>query len=189
MREVLIDFSEDSVVGGKQWEHDASELVITVEDNLKNADCYALIFSVAGKKYKYNNIHGSPIRFVLSQELTREVRCSLWVEAKFTDKIVRSSTVYISFEVTPGGKYVEDFMRKTFDAIEGVENRVEKVENIIKNITSFSEESLGSGLGIDEDGKVCVITANRVEEGNDSPISSDAVYQEVGNINALLQEI
>lgn len=189
MREVIIDFSEDSVVGGKQWEHNASELVITVKEELLGALEYYLVFSVAGKKSKTDPIQGHPLRYILPRCYTREVRCSLQVEAVFEDRKVRSDTVYISFEVSPHGKEISDFMMEALNDIEEVENRVEKVENLLKNMTSFSEDNLGSGLGIDKDGKVCVITADKVEEGNKNPISSDAVYQEVGNINALLKEI
>lgn len=189
MREVIIDFSEDSVVGGKQWEHNASELVITVKEELLGALEYYLVFSVAGKKTESEVLQGHPIRYVLPRSYTKEVRCSVQVKAVFENRTVRSDTVYISFEVSPHGKEISDFVMEALNDIEEVENRVEKVENLLKNMNVFSEDSLGDGLGIDENGKVCVVTADKVEEGNKYPISSDAVYQEVGNINALLKEI
>ena len=189
MREVIIDFSEDSVVGGKQWEHNASELVITVKEELLGALEYYLEFVVAGEKTKSNIFYSHPIRYVLCRSLTKEVRCSVQVVAVFETKVLRSNKVYISFEVSPNGKEISDFMCEALNNIEDVENRVEKVENLIKSITSFSKDSLGKGLDIDESGKVYVAVADKVEEGNHNPISSDAVYQEVGNINALLEQI
>lgn len=44
---------------------------------------------------------------------------------------------------------------------------------------------LGDGLKY-EDGKICVDTINKVEEDNTKPITSGAVYAEMGNIELLL---
>lgn len=48
---------------------------------------------------------------------------------------------------------------------------------------------VGAGLNITADGTLSVDTADRAEQDNTRPITSAAVYAEVGNINALLATI
>ena len=48
---------------------------------------------------------------------------------------------------------------------------------------------VGDGLSVNAAGKISVETANAVEEGNMLPVTSAAVYAEIGNINALLASI
>ena len=47
-------------------------------------------------------------------------------------------------------------------------------------------ETIGGNLVVDQSGRLSVDTASEVEEDNTKPITSAAVYTEVGNINALL---
>lgn len=47
-------------------------------------------------------------------------------------------------------------------------------------------EKIGNNLIVDQSGRLSVDTASEVEEDNTKPITSAAVYTEVGNINALL---
>lgn len=49
-------------------------------------------------------------------------------------------------------------------------------------------ETIGTGLKV-EDGALMVDTTNKMEQDNTKPITSAAVYTEVGNINALLATI
>nr|DAL39409.1 MAG TPA_asm: hypothetical protein [Caudoviricetes sp.] len=48
---------------------------------------------------------------------------------------------------------------------------------------------VGVWLNVAEDGTLSVDTADRAEEDNTKPITSAAVYTEIGNINALLATI
>lgn len=48
---------------------------------------------------------------------------------------------------------------------------------------------VGAGLNITAGGILSVDTADRAEEDNTRPITSAAVYTEIGNINALLATI
>lgn len=48
---------------------------------------------------------------------------------------------------------------------------------------------VGDGLKITDTGRLSVDTADDVEKDNSKPITSAAVYTEVGNINALLATI
>ena len=52
-----------------------------------------------------------------------------------------------------------------------------------------SSYEIGHGLKLDEDNKLCVDTATKVEGDNTKPITAAAVYTEIGNINALLETI
>lgn len=47
----------------------------------------------------------------------------------------------------------------------------------------------GENINITDDGVISVLTAPNVEKDNTKPITSAAVYTEVGNINVLLQTI
>lgn len=47
----------------------------------------------------------------------------------------------------------------------------------------------GAGLTIDENGLLSVNTANKAEKDNTKPITSGAVYMELGNIEVLLEKI
>lgn len=52
--------------------------------------------------------------------------------------------------------------------------------------TSFE---IGSGLKLDEDGTLSVDTATAVEGDNTKPVTSAAVFEVVGNIEAILETI
>ena len=54
------------------------------------------------------------------------------------------------------------------------------------SVTDKPFETIGGNLVVDHDGRLSVDTASEVEEDNTKPITSAAVYTEVGNINALL---
>lgn len=49
--------------------------------------------------------------------------------------------------------------------------------------------SLGNGLKLDENGKMCVEIAQEISQGNTLPVSSAMVHTELGNINILLTTI
>ena len=48
---------------------------------------------------------------------------------------------------------------------------------------------MGENLNVTKNGTLSVVTANDAEEDNTHPITSAAVYTEIGNINALLSTI
>lgn len=54
------------------------------------------------------------------------------------------------------------------------------------SVTNKPFKTIGGNLVVDHDGRLSVDTASEVEEDNTKPITSAAVYTEVGNINALL---
>lgn len=62
------------------------------------------------------------------------------------------------------------------------------LEEAIRNAT-ISEDKLGANMGLDESGKLICKTSSEMEQDNTLPITSAAVYTQVGNIEALLETI
>ena len=75
------------------------------------------------------------------------------------------------------------------------ENGLRKYNELIQQQINSSSGSGGSNLTagenitITDDGVISVQTAPNIEKDNTKPITSAAVYTEVGNINVLLQTI
>lgn len=68
------------------------------------------------------------------------------------------------------------------------------IDEHIHDLPVASENTLGAvmvgdNLGITQAGKLSVLTAADAEHDNTLPITSAAVYTEIGNINALLATI
>lgn len=70
------------------------------------------------------------------------------------------------------GIYIEDYLK---------ENPITD-----SSVKEWAKKELGSGLIVSEDGRLSVDTVNAVEENNMKPITSDAVYAVLGNVEALL---
>ena len=71
------------------------------------------------------------------------------------------------------------------EAAERAEEAAKKAENAVP----AGSLSIGNGLKWDADGKLAVDTADNVEQDNTKPVTSAAVYTEIGNIEALLAAI
>lgn len=78
----------------------------------------------------------------------------------------------------------------------------EQVQNAVNNymaanpidetdptVSDWAKKEFGSGLIVTEDGRLSVDTVNTVEENNMKPITSDAVYKVIGNIETALAAI
>lgn len=70
----------------------------------------------------------------------------------------------------------------------------EKIEMSMEKVPIATEERLGGvivgeNLKITKEGVLSVDTARKVEQDNTKPITSGAVFMEVGNIEALLKNI
>lgn len=74
-------------------------------------------------------------------------------------------------------------------------NKAKKlIDEHISDLPVATEDSLGAvivgdNLSITQAGRLSVLTAPDAEEDNTRPITSAAVYTEIGNINALLATI
>ena len=97
---------------------------------------------------------------------------------------------------------IEDNTKETIEILENVLNEVDPtVPSHVKAITKediarwneggsgTANLQAGENINITENGVISVLTAPNVEKDNTKPITSAAVYTEVGNINVLLQTI
>lgn len=55
--------------------------------------------------------------------------------------------------------------------------------------TTLGGVMVGEGLKVENTGRLSVDTATEVEQGNNKPITSAAVFTEIGNIDVLLATI
>lgn len=108
------------------------------------------------------------------------------------------NTVFIYMEAavdTPGYEYPVEytFSLETKDGSEATPNLlVHKVKPIA--VSPATKDKLGvvivgDNLKVDDEGRILVDVANKAEQDNTKPITSAAVYTEIGNIDALLQTI
>lgn len=66
----------------------------------------------------------------------------------------------------------------------------DRAENAYKEISEFARYTIGDGLKLDEaTNTISVDTADAVEQDNTKPVTSAAVYVEIGNIEALLSAL
>lgn len=72
---------------------------------------------------------------------------------------------------------------------EGLRKYNEKLQAKIISGGGSTNLKAGENINITDDGVISVLTAPNVEKDNTKPITSAAVYTEVGNINVLLQTI
>lgn len=77
---------------------------------------------------------------------------------------------------------------------QGLQGNLNADSNLKGNVTISTTANIGTNLKAGEniditDGVISVITTEEVEPDNTKPITSSAVYTEVGNINILLQTI
>ena len=70
-----------------------------------------------------------------------------------------------------------------------LDEKLEELENDISGIGNAANIKLGHALVRDANNRISVDVANDAEEDNTRPITSAAVYTEIGNINILLQTI
>lgn len=68
--------------------------------------------------------------------------------------------------------------------------KIATLKAAIKNVVEAAADNLQIGDGLRwDDGKLCVNTANSVEKDSTLPVTSGAVWMEIGNIEALLNTI
>lgn len=70
-----------------------------------------------------------------------------------------------------------------------VENYLKENPATDSSVKEWAKKEFGSGLIATEDGRLSVDTVNTVEENNMKPITSDAVYKVIGNIETALAAI
>lgn len=121
---------------------------------------------------------------------------------KLTEELVvekEFNTTIASLPVLQGLEPSEQVLQSYPDIIEQILKYMEtpvSSEEIGKAVEEYLRENPVGGVQFEtddtlklEDGILSVNTANKVEEDNTLPVTSAAVYTEVGNINALLATI
>lgn len=73
--------------------------------------------------------------------------------------------------------------------VQSVNGQTGAVELTADDVGAISKLSIGNGLKFNTDGKLSVDTADTAEQDNTRPITSAAVYTEIGNIDAILKTI
>lgn len=86
---------------------------------------------------------------------------------------------------------VEDYLEQNpvEVPVKSVNGKTGEVTLNAEDVGAISKLSIGSGLKFNTDGKLAVDTADTAEQDNTRPITSAAVYTEIGNIDAILKTI
>ena len=88
----------------------------------------------------------------------------------------------------PEKGWVDQVLEAGTSAKEAAE-RAEEAAKQAESAVPSGSLSIGNGLKWESAGKLAVDTADKVEQDNTKPVTSAAVFTEVGNINALLATI
>ena len=86
---------------------------------------------------------------------------------------------------------VEDYLEQNpvEVPVKSVNGKTGEVKLNAEDVGAISKLSIGNGLKFNTDGKLAVDTADTAEQDNTRPITSAAVYTEMGNIDAILKTI
>lgn len=102
-------------------------------------------------------------------------------------KVLQSTVDSVSKRQTTTEQVVKENVTIVEADLTVLTSAVQANTEAVKN--AVLKTDIGSNLEVDADGKVNVLTASDMEQDNTRPITSAAVYTEVGNINALLETI
>ena len=119
-----------------------------------------------------------------------------------TNKVGKISCGYIATtDIEKNVEITDNRWLKLFELLDG-DLTDEQVQNAVNNymaanpidetdptVSDWAKKEFGSGLIVTEDGRLSVDTVNTVEENNMKPITSDAVYKVIGNIETALAAI
>lgn len=98
-------------------------------------------------------------------------------------KITKAMDGEITTPPEPGQSWLDQVVQVGAEAKEAAE----RAEKAYKEISEFARYTIGDGLKLDEaTNTISVDTAEAVEQDNTKPVTSAAVYVEIGNIEALL---
>lgn len=195
MREIIIDLWRSSRFNmGYVGENDATKLIFQLTPDLQGADFYVIEFFVDGKVKRVEGIEpqDGALPYVVSADLIKaEGDIAMQVWAGIDDTIIKSPIVYgrvnkIEDNSCTPPSSCSHSNQKVLDKL-GENNKGELTFNN-SPVGGASGYAVGNGLVV-RDGMLSVDAATSVERDNTKPITSAAVYTEVGNINALLATI
>lgn len=195
MREVIIDLWRSSRFNmGYVGENEATKLIFQLTPDLLDANFYVIEFFADGKVKRVEGIEpqDGALSYVISADLIKaEGDIAIQVWASIDDTIIKSPVVYGRVNkiednnCTPPSSCSHS-NQKVLDKL----GENDKGELTFNNspIGGAGSYAVGDGLVV-KDGVLSVDVAASVERDNTKPITSAAVYTEVGNINALLETI
>ena len=195
MREIIIDLWRSSRFNmGYVGENEATKLLFQLPPDLLDANFYVIEFFTDGDVKRVNGIEPQDgvLSYVVPDDLMRdEGDVSIQVWAGKDNAIIKSPAVYGRINKgkdndSPSSGPCYHSNQKVLDKL----GENDKGELTFNNnpVSGAGSYTIGDGLVV-KDGKLSVDTANAVEQDNTKPITSAAVYAEVGNINALLATI
>ena len=163
-------------LGGPVWQWDADRSV-----GVKGAD--AVHFAYPGDDEALVVIVGDDgTAEIPNQLLTRSGTIRCWTYDAESERTTGELLIPVAERAKPS-----DYVY-TPTEVETVASVKRWVEERIAEIEVSGGMEIGHGLKM-EDGKVCVDCADAVEVDNTLPVTSAAVYTEVGNIEALLATV
>ena len=194
MREIMVDLWRSSRFNiGYVGENEATKLIFQLTTDLQGADFYVIEFFIDGKVKRVEGIapQDGVLPYIVSSDLMiEEGDIAIQVWAGKNDAIIKSPVVYGRIN---GGKDNNVSSGSCYHSNQKVLDKLgenDKGELTFNNnpVSGAGSYAIGDGLVV-KNGKLSVDTATAVEQDNTKPITSAAVYTEVGNINALLATI
>jgi len=194
MREIMVDLWRSSRFNiGYVGENEATKLIFQLTTDLQGADFYVIEFLIDGKVKRVEGIEPQDgvLPYIVSSDLMiEEGDIAIQVWAGKNDAIIKSPVVYGRIN---GGKDNNVSSGSCYHSNQKVLDKLgenDKGELTFNNnpVSGAGSYAIGDGLVV-KNGKLSVDTATAVEQDNTKPITSAAVYTEVGNINALLATI
>ena len=179
---------------GYVGENEATKLLFQLTPDLLDASFYVIEFFTDGNVKRINGIEPQDgvLSYIVPSNLMAEegdIAIQVWGDKNNT--IIKSPVVYGRVNEgednnpAPSGS-CRHSNQKVLDKL----GENDKGELTFNNnpVSGAGSYTIGDGLVV-KDGKLSVDTATSAEQDNTKPITSAAVYAEVGNINALLVTI
>lgn len=194
MREMTVDLWRSSRFNmGYVGEDEATKLLFRLTPDLLDMSFYVIEFLIDGKVKRVEGIEPQDgvLPYIVSSDLMiEEGDIAIQVWAGKNDAIIKSPVVYGRIN---GGKDNNVSSGSCYHSNQKVLDKLgenDKGELTFNNnpVSGAGSYAIGDGLVV-KNGKLSVDTATAVEQDNTKPITSAAVYTEVGNINALLATI
>ena len=194
MREITVDLWRSSRFNmGYVGENEATKLLFQLTSDLLDASFYVIDFFTDGNVKRVNGLEpqdGVLSYIVPSDLMTENGDIAIQVWAGKNNTIVKSPVVYGRINEGEDNNSILSGCRHSNQKVLDKLGENDKGELTFNNtpISGAGNYTIGDGLVV-KDGKLSVDTATSAEQDNTKPITSAAVYAEVGNINALLVTI
>lgn len=194
MREITVDLWRSSRFNmGYVGENEATKLLFQLTPDLLDASFYVVEFFTDGNVKRINGIEpqdGVLSYIVPSDLITEKGDIAIQVWAGKNNTIIKSPVVYGRVNEGKDNNVQSGSCRHSNQKVLDKLGENDKGELTFNNnpVSGAGSYTIGDGLVV-KDGKLSVDTATSAEQDNTKPITSAAVFTEIGNINALLATI